>query len=84
MAKRRKSRKLCPMGVNDDCRYCVKSRGKVWLILDPQGATIDESSDKTEAMGIADGYVSQCIASRSGYGRGNVTKFSHKEGKFKW
>jgi hypothetical protein len=69
--------------------YCVKSRGKVWLILDPKGTTIDEASHEEEAMGIADGYVSQCLASRSGYGNkggGDVTKvkFSHKEGDFKW
>jgi len=81
VAKRRKRRKLCPQGVAKDCRYCVELKGKVWHVLDPKGVTIDEASDQREAMGIADGYVSQCFAARSGYGGRGEFK---TDGKFKW
>ena len=86
--KRRKRRKLCPQGVAKDCMYCIELHGKVWHILDPKGTTIDESSSQREAMGIADGYVSQCFAARSGYGATSWDKVAkrggRKEGPFRW
>lgn len=80
-ARKKRRKKLCPEGVMKDCKYCIERRGRVWLILDPRGMTIDEANTQTKAMGIADGYVSQCIAASSGYGG----KMEYgKDGEFKW
>jgi hypothetical protein len=81
----KQKRKLCPVGVPSDCLYCVELKKKVWRVLDPKGATIDESKSQVEATDIAEGYIAQCEASKSGYGKRPVQKrISAGGGPFKW
>jgi len=83
--KRTRKRKLCPDGVVSECVYCVELRGDIWKVLDPSGATIEESKSQRKAMGIADNYIISCEASRSGYGQKQKRRdFNHRRGPFRW
>jgi hypothetical protein len=75
--KASKRRRLCPEGVEKRCLFCVESEGRSWHVLDPDGEVVDESSSKKDAIQMAESYISQCVASKSGYG---VVKFDAKRG----
>lgn len=90
MARRKKSRKLCPSGVIDECQYCIRQVKGVWRILGPKGDHIDDAETKRGAMDIADSHITECVLAQSGYGetpvpqrRGRV-RFNHQIGKFRW
>lgn len=79
------SKKLCPGGVPADCLYCIKSNGRAWDVLDPKDNPIDEASSQRKAVEIAEGYIAQCNASRSGYGTtSSGQRFDPKAGPIKW
>ena len=84
-SKQKKKRKLCPVGVPNDCLYCVELKSKVWSVLDPKGSSIDEGKNQRDAIEIAETYIAQCEASKSGYGdRPRRTRFNNRSGPFKW
>lgn len=61
-------RKICPVGVIDDCSYCIREEGKAWRIYDPKGDHIDDAQSRSEALEIADLLVMECVMAQSGYG----------------
>jgi len=68
VAAKKVHKKLCPQGVHRDCLYCVKYVNGTWVVLDQKGQSVDEGKNKHDAMSNAESYISQCEASRSGYG----------------
>lgn len=81
--RHKRGKKLCPDGVRKECLYCIQSHGPVWLVLDPQGEVIDETSERDDGFSIAEGYIAQCRAAESGY-TGTQKKKAPRRVKFKY